>query len=412
MLASTAMNRKILWFVIVVFTAVSFTWSERLSSLGIILLAIHWFCDKNWQHKISTFRLSTSVVIMWSFFLMHLIALCWSPSLTDGWQSVQVKLSFLILPILFTTENYLNEKRLQQLMKVFALSCVLSFVYTFVWSYIHFHSKGWEFVTSRMNLSMAIMHPGYYSNYFAFAFVWAVFEIFNHTPKQWTGRIMLIALISFLLIAIFLLISKTVVLFLVLFLLAVCWMLTRSIKTKNWRLGIYILLLGAGAFMIDRIPKVRERIQESISSTTQIDKDIPLANSTGSRIVAWQNEWTLIKEHWLFGYGTGAANSELKAQLQYEGFNRLADDNMHTHNQVFHTWLDLGILGPLLMIIWLVAGAWIFYNRKNSFAFWLIPLITMNMLTDDMLEVQAGVVFFLFFMNLFLYRPGEKITTD
>ncbi|GBL35305.1 hypothetical protein EMGBS15_09000 [Filimonas sp.] len=70
---------------------------------------------------------------------------------------------------------------------------------------------------------------------------------------------------------------------------------------------------------------------------------------------------------------------------------------MHTHNQVFHTWLDLGIIGVLLlMAILIVCGFW-FQRQGNRLAWWLLPLIFLNMLTDDMLEVQAGGVFLCFF---------------
>jgi O-antigen ligase len=84
---------------------------------------------------------------------------------------------------------------------------------------------------------------------------------------------------------------------------------------------------------------------------------------------------------------------------------------MHTHNQVFHTWLDLGIVGVLLMVAILLVSSQVFSRLHNRLAWWLLPLIVMNILTDDMLEVQAGTVFFAFFLTLFIYqRNNERLS--
>jgi O-antigen ligase len=78
---------------------------------------------------------------------------------------------------------------------------------------------------------------------------------------------------------------------------------------------------------------------------------------------------------------------------------------MHTHNQVFHTWLDLGLLGIVLLFVLLFYVAYLFaVKQKNEIGFWMILLTLVNISTDDMLEIQAGVVFFVFFITLFLYK--------
>ena len=96
----------------------------------------------------------------------------------------------------------------------------------------------------------------------------------------------------------------------------------------------------------------------------------------------------------------------LKEKLIKEAYFQLASDNMHTHHQLFHTWIDLGIVGVILILMILGTSFFLFYKRKNKLAFWLVPLIFLNLLTDDMLEVQAGIVFFMFFLVLFFY-PKE-----
>ncbi len=418
------LNRVAVWYTIVVLTAVSFTWSQRLSSVGIILLTAHWLCDKNLLQKLSSFSLQSSVfrprstvlglitLFLYSFFFVHIIALLWSHHLAEGWQSIEVKLTFFILPLLFSTENYLDEGKTRHLFFIFSVSCCVSFVYSFLYSYHHYAAKGWDIITQRMSLSEGVMHAGYYSNYFAYALVWCMLTFIENKQLSKAMRLTLWCLIPFLLIALLLLISKTAMLFVGCFTLYILWLATGRIKNELIRMVVFICSILFFIGFCTQIPSIKKRIYETSYESKLADKNVTLENSTGSRMAAWQNEWLLIKEHWLIGYGTGEANPQLKNKLIQEGYTKLADDNMHTHNQVFHTWLNTGITGVLLLFGILVASAFFFFKQKNKLAFWLIPLIFFNMLTDDMLEIQAGIVFFVFFLTLFLYEKKAVKATS
>lgn len=403
-------NRATIWFLLVVLTAVSFPWNVRLNSIGVALLSLHWLIDKDLLKKVRSLfdEIGLIGLLLWGFFFMHLLGLLWSPDPMGGLQSVEVKLSFLILPLIFSTENYLVATNTRRLMLYFTISCCLSFFYATAYSFAHFHQSGLAVILNRMNISEGIMHPGYYSNYFAFALVWCVFEWREnrHLNKQiqiWLPFIML-----FMSVALLLLISKTAILFMACFSVYVLWLLAGFFSKKGYRGIAFVASLLFCLAIAVSIPTIKHRILETFSDTGTMDKQTGLHNSTGSRIIAWEHEWDLIKANWLKGYGTGESNLLLKRTLMEDGYTNLATANMHTHNQVFHTWLDVGIVGVLLLMFILYISGRIFYRRGNSLAWWLIPLITFNILTDDMLEVQAGTVFFIFFLTLFLYGKNKK----
>ncbi len=415
MIQLPVINRASLWYLIVVLTAVSFTWSERLSSIGVILLVAHWLLDSHLLIKLSacwsrltTSRLLPITLLLWSFFLLHVLGLLWSEHIAEGWQSIEVKLTLLILPVLFATENYLDAKKTATIFLIFSLSCCLSFFYSVAYSYMHYYAKGWSAVVQRMNISEGIMHPGYYSNYFAYALVWCVFELTSVKKNTTSRQAMLIGIILIVLSALLLLVSKTAMLYVACFAVYMVWLSTARIRQMAQRILVFIFCIGSIGMMITQIPTIRIRIIETFRDSSQLNKDVPLANSTGSRLAAWHNEWILIKEKWATGYGTGEANVALKNKLINDGYVRLAEENMHTHNQVFHTWLDLGIIGVLLIVAILLVSSQVFSRLHNRLAWWLLPLIIMNILTDDMLEVQAGTVFFAFFLTLFIYQRSDK----
>lgn len=405
MLTLPAFNRINSWYLIVLATAVSFAWSERLSSIGIVLLLVHWLIDPALKKKISSFRLRPTILICWSFFLIHLIGLIRTHDFAHNWQGAEVKLSLLILPFVFSTENYLNAKRTSELFIIFLASCLLSFLYCFIISYSNYYSLyGMTAVIDRMNLSRAIMHPGYYSNYFALALVWCVFEIADNKHLSPIVKALMIAASVLLIVILLILISRTAILFLACLALYFLWRTTYRIRNTMLRVVVFLFSMITMVLIASQIPSINFRIHRSLNESHQLEKTMTLGNATGSRMVAWNSEWTLIKKQWLSGYGTGTANHELHDQLIREGYMHLANDQMHTHNQYFHTWLDTGIIGLLILITLLIWCGLLFYQRKQQIGFWLVCLIAFNCLTDDMLEIQAGIVFFVFFLSLLLYQ--------
>ncbi|MEN9340027.1 MAG: hypothetical protein RIQ62_1339 [Bacteroidota bacterium] len=405
MFDSTLTYRARIWMGIVLFIVLSFSWSERLSSIGIILLSLHFLLDQHLLEKCRKFRLSAPLLLMWTFFGVQLLAMGWTNHWSDVGQSVMVKLSFLVLPFLLSTENYLDTKQTRFLFWCFSTSLLLSFTYSAIMDYVRYIPFGWNAVLNRVNISEAIMHPGYYSNYFALVTTWHLVSLLHDKNLARKTILLHLFFIGFGVLVLLLLIAKTCIIYLAIVGLYVSWQLLLPIKNSGLRIIAYLAswILIAGIAL--QIPTIKNRIHEAQQDRQHIDKNIGLANSTGSRVIAWQNEWILIKQKPLLGYGTGSANAVLQQQLAENGYQHLASDGMHTHHQIFHTWLDTGILGVLSLLMMMIVFAKNFWQQKHTMGLALLLLFVLNLLTDDMLEVQAGLVFFVMFFCLFLFQP-------
>lgn len=403
------------WYATVVLTALSFTWSERWSTIGIILMILLWLLDPQLKTKILGLFQPRSVsskglmLVMLLFFLYHILGLLWSNDIESGWHSIEVKMTFFILPILFAAQEGFSAKRIRLLWILFSASLVLSFTYSFSQSFLAFHTKGWDYVLSRMNISEAIMHPGYYSNYFALALVWSVLSLKDETDLQRWQKLLLWFFVAFMLLALLLLISKTAMLFLACFFIWLLWLMAGRLQQGFRRWGVFLLFISAFALFASLLPSIRNRVQETTVQFEPPDKNMSIENSTGSRRVAWKLESDLILENMVIGYGTGEANTLLKDRLIQEGYLQLASDHMHTHNQMLHTWIDLGLPGLLLLLAFLLMAGWDAIKQQHTVAGWLVVLIAWNLVTDDMLEIQAGTVFFIFFLCLFLFRRQDQL---
>jgi O-antigen ligase len=383
----------------------SFCWSERWSSIGIVLLVLHWLVDKNLVQKIKSIRFDTLYWLSFLFFGMCVIGLFKSIHPSLAWQSVEVKLGFILFPILFATENYLNDHNRNKLLLFFSLSALASISYAFYCSYQENHLEGYSAIVFRMNLSKAIMHPGYYSNYFAWALTWCVLYVITLKRGNLFFALLLLFFSACFSLALIWLVSKTAILYCLFFACYVLWLLSVFIKPMLLRMGIFLLLGFSVFYVATKVPSIKSRLAESNTDYSKIDTSITISNSTGSRIIAWREAWGLIKQKPLLGYGTGNANLFLKEKLTQHGYIQLANYPMHVHNQLLTTWLSIGILGLLLLLILIIYCARIFLLRDDRLGFCLMPFLFLNILTDDMLEIQAGIVFLLFFMYLLFYAP-------
>ena len=111
--------------------------------------------------------------------------------------------------------------------------------------------------------------------------------------------------------------------------------------------------------------------------------------------------------NWLIGLGLGNLKSSLNSCYIENGEKYLAGISYNTHNQYLHTWLNTGIIGFILLLFNFFIVPSIAIKQKDLFKFSFIVFFALCCLTESMLAVQKGVVFFAFF-NSFLAFSNSK----
>lgn len=158
-----------------------------------------------------------------------------------------------------------------------------------------------------------------------------------------------------------------------------------------------------GAILLYQSPLVGRRIRGTFSNINNTSHNIKISSATASRRIAYEEEIKLILQKPILGYGLGKADLTLKESLISSGYVALGQ-KMHTHSQYFNTWLQLGIIGILWLVSMLLFLASYFLKNKAQIAFWFTILVAINLMTDDMLEIQAGIVFFVLILSLYFTR--------
>ncbi|MBI2966529.1 MAG: O-antigen ligase family protein [Bacteroidetes bacterium] len=136
----------------------------------------------------------------------------------------------------------------------------------------------------------------------------------------------------------------------------------------------------------------------------------PSGSSVMQRIEFWKAATGIILENPLLGVGTGDVPAAY--QEQYEKLSSPLPEKfrLRAHNQFLAMGVSFGITGLTWFILTLLYP--LFYKKKYSvfpyLAFFIIVFI--SLLSEDTLESQAGISFYVFFNCLFLFRmsPDDR----
>ena len=156
-------------------------------------------------------------------------------------------------------------------------------------------------------------------------------------------------------------------------------------------------------------PGVYARLAETLFEYGQYRRsNNPNGGSLSQRLEYTKASWHLIKQHPLFGVGTGdipnaymTAYDEIQSPL-WPQFRHKA------HNQYLSITVGFGIIG----LVWFLTV--LFYpflsskqNRTYLYTLFLVILL-ISMLPEDTIESQAGVSFYAFFNSLFIFAFKKR----
>lgn len=247
------------------------------------------------------------------------------------------------------------------------------------------------------------LHPSYFGMYlcFAISIIWLQGSIYFKN-RMWISYL----LQGIILLALILLMPKAAVFtFMVLFVYA----MFKIFQLKSgYKVAIGICLLFAFGAMYLFFPFVHQRINELLFFTQSNTHDV-LNNSVGMRQFILKSDLLLLKEHWFFGLGP----SQLQEQLNMIYFvsslyTQQALGIYNTHNEYLNQWLSFGILGILLFLVVLGIQYRKAIQQKNTLYLFLLIILSITFLTENVLSRQQGVVFYAVCTALFFYEKCSE----
>jgi len=84
---------------------------------------------------------------------------------------------------------------------------------------------------------------------------------------------------------------------------------------------------------------------------------------------------------------------------------------LNPHNQFLHSTVTLGIVGLLILVSIFTIPIAIGIKTKNYFFIFFIIAVVLNCMTESVLEVQKGILFFCVF-SVLLFNSANGIQSE
>lgn len=340
-----------------------------------------------WRFASITLRQHRSVLFLPLLYLIYVLSMLWTNNPSRGLFDLEVKLSMLVLPLSLVT---LDPERIKlqsgRILTLFAEGAFAAFFICLFQALYNLYLTGESesMIYSRFSV---ILHPSYFSLYLIFAFA-SVITGSHH---------------SIMLRYIFLLVFATGIILCgsrtgwIVFALTLPLMIFLSSFSRKSRLFIsltLILLLVGVVFFTD----IMNRLALLWENPN---------NFNWARLDIWKASMTAGIDNLPFGTGVGAEKEAIYKHLSTGANEVILERKLNSHNQFLQTLVSTG-----LGVVLLMAPLWVLLRKGVLKKLWVPVLfsifVILNFLTESMLETQAGVVFFSFFLTLLLLTTKKN----
>lgn len=353
------------------------------------------------QTMLSGFRNNKLLWGLPIFYLLHLIGLTYTSNFSFAGLDLQTKLTFLLLPLLIGTLEFKGND-LRKIKIGYTAGCLLASAFMLVYTIYRFYTTGQLNVFFYTDYSSPFMHPTYLTMYLSVA-VYFVLERLLQTTKRTQGFIVG-AELFFLLANCIMCSARTALATTILLTLVFALFAYREKKFTTAARSGWLFAMCCSILFYLCMNKLNNRFTQVEEAILQQAGNQKVHNSTTGRLEIWKECLALLQDNWIIGTGTGDIKDELLKSYAEHQFTYGLERKLNPHNQFLQTWLCLGIAGLLVLIGLLFLP--LLNSRistQNAFLF-LVGIITLNAMTESILEVQKGVFFLSFFYSLFLNR--------
>lgn len=138
----------------------------------------------------------------------------------------------------------------------------------------------------------------------------------------------------------------------------------------------------------------------------------PSGHTLSMRLEFWKTGLYILNNNLLFGVGTGDIQDTYNKAYDETNSKLDKDWRLRCHNQYLAISVAFGLTGFIIFLLYLVYPA-IALRKKLHYLFWPFWLIALlSFTTEDTLETQSGVTFFIFYFTLFLWLASYKNTSS
>ncbi len=354
------------------------------------------------------------------FFLLLFLGYFISNNKTEASGVIVKKLSFIVFPVLFVLSGKQFSERKHIFLSLFVLgnivAALISFFYA-LYNSINFESNKLLFDSVKDESNnfftyttfSVFHHPAYFSMYIVFSIAILFYLkkksiIFNSHKKN----ILFWLIIIFFALTIFFLSSRAGMLSL---LLLLSWKMYNYLKKHN---KTFIKIASIVLFLVSLLfLSQNARVIRTYNEVTNVISQGKNYKHYPSRLFLWESAIEVISENFWLGTGTGDTKEMLSEKTKKYKHRDKDITKLNAHNQFLEIFMSSGIIGFLIFISILIICLLKAIKSNNELFILFLTIIIFNFLFESMLNTIAGIVFFVYFLNYFMFVfINDKINNE
>jgi len=396
---------------------------DYLTSYPFIILSLNWLIEGRFKEKINAIIKNRFILLFISFYLVYLFGLIYSSNLDYAFNDLRIKLPLFFFPIFLSNISF-NKELINKIFSTFIFACFVAIILCLISAAYYFFYEGLNNF-SYIKLSI-FKHPGYFSLYINLCVIILFSKIIKKKERFFLSDYLHLILIFFLGLFILMLSSKMAIIILAIELITY---ITILFMKKRWLISFGTLSIIVLAIVLSNhyFPSAKGRFvalnHDAIKASSVANNNITQEKNSNSkknkyksstflRINILKISLQLISENPILGVGTGDIRQVLTEKYNsIEGMDIAYEKKLNPHNQYLQTTIALGFLGLSILLAMFIIPFYNAYKNKHHIYLMFLLLFGLNLLTDSLLEVQAGVMFYGFF-NAVLFFSNTNLTDN
>lgn len=387
---------------------------SNINSMAIILFIGYSLFFLYKKRALIEFKFSRDVLVLILPFLLILGQAFYS-DWDDFLKNAIRALPFLIFPFLFLyLKSWFNEKHISFVLKSLVFSALAYSIYLLSVAFYRqidyqpdFSIINWYFFTYYDFTEALDLHPTYLGMYVCLAFT-VVFYYLLGNGKRLTISFLVL---GFLGLIVFLSGSRISLVCLILISLGLLVFKIKTLKMKM-KLAIIGVLVVFPILVFNFVPIVKERmidmtfgLKENYEYAKYGDKGKNNNYSGGlvPRFQIWSCAVEVGNHNYLIGSGFGRTQERLNECYESKGLHSFSNQDYQTHNQYFNHYARGGFIGLFILLLFYFYSLYVAFERKQILHISLIMMLVIVSLTENVLNLHMGIVFFTFFNSLFFF---------
>jgi hypothetical protein len=337
-------------------------------------------------------------------FMLLVVGLTCSAQPDEGLNEIGIKLSFLLFPLLGLLLPNVTPSQYARYCRGFIAGCFVFILLTVIRATIRSLESHDLYYMTYESLSWYV-HPTYAATYQALS-LFLLFQLWLKKEYVLGKQVFHLSAVIVSIIFIAMLSSKAGLIAVLIAIAGAAFVAHRKRIPITYIAvavtGAFALLIGSTLILpssAKRISSAMSEVNHSADPLVSHDKEVSYS-STQLRLVTWSASWQLMTEN-AFGVGTGETEHALTSIYLQEGEIYAAKRKLNAHNQFLQLGAELGWPAVLLICACLFTLLQQGLRQYEPALLMFVALCAMNFLFESFLEVQAGIVFFCFWILIF-----------